>query len=227
MAPLRERAAKAGTAIFDPNGVALRSHQLTWTLSCLADLLRSDSVPAAGRLLRLPAVLQAAGVRSPELLLREWDEFCQAHLPRTLTDALVLAGRWKPRLRNFPGQLETGAPADAPVAGGRMPGAAGEQGRRGTQSVHGPDLRRRFRQAPTSRTFIEALDLWQETMESLDTAVARTGSEFDTATLLDTALHLLRGARLYPDNALEAPVLHGVAGAAVAAGAASGGGRCE
>ena len=206
-APLLDAAARAGTAVFDPNGQPLAAHEITWLLTTFTSLLRTDSATEAVRLLRIPEVLRAAhpGI-SAAALLRDWDEFHQQHLPRTLTDAAGLSQHWKPR------RSETPSPLHSVLAWLR------EQCRTLRRAADGAPLHalldtlyaeKSFASETARALFLDALELWQEALDSTAQAAARTGFAADALTLLETAAHLLRDARLYPDNAAAAPELSG------------------
>ncbi len=212
-APLEDLATRRGLPVFDPNGVPLSGHELTWMLTCLAGLLRTGSSAEAARLLRLPDVLRAAahpGKPHTRELLRDWDEFQQAHLPRTLGDAVTLSEKWSPRLKNRP---DGGEPALRPVLLwlDRHARTLGES-RDVTTVREFVDLiyeDKPFESEEAQSLFSAALEQWEETLDGIATAAARTGYRMDAATALETALHLLRDARLYPENADSAPVLNG------------------
>jgi ATP-dependent helicase/nuclease subunit B len=209
--PLEDCAAQRGVAVFDPNGVSLGRHELTWMLTCLAGLLRTDTAVEAARLLRLPEVLRAAPADvTPRELLRDWDEFQQAHLPRTLTDAAGLSGRWKPLRKNRP---EEPVPVLRPVLEWlhgecRLLRRKGDAGvlRKFMDTVY---EKKTFDTEQERALFSAAQEQWNETLEAIAQAAERTGYEMDAATALETALHLLREARLYPENTERAPVLNG------------------
>ena len=210
-APLESLAAQDGVPVFDPNGLPLATHEVTWMLNCLTNLLRADSAEDAARLLRLPDVLaaSAAGV-SAEALLRDWDEFQQAHLPRTLHDAVALMGNWKPRRRDRD-------PAAKSVLIPVLQWLYDQCGilRQATSSyalygfIDALYAGRSFSGGQDGDLFQDALQSWQETLDALEQAAERTNFKMDTVGLLETAQHLLRDARLYPDNVLNAPVLSG------------------
>ncbi len=210
-APLESLAAQNGVAVFDPNGLPLATHEVTWMLNCLTNLLRADSAEDAARLLRLPDVLaaSAAGV-SAETLLRDWDEFHQAHLPRTLHDAVALADHWKPRRKDRdPAMKSVLIPVlhwlhDQCAILRRAPSSDALYG-----FIDALYAGRSFPGEQDGALFHDALQLWQETLDALEQAAERTGFKMDTVALLETAQHLLRDARLYPDNELNAPVLSG------------------
>lgn len=210
-APLKDAALKAGLAVFDPNGIPLGSHELTWMFTSLAGLLRNDDAREAARLLRLPAVLRAArpGLSS-EYLLREWDEFQQAHLPRTLTDALALLGTWTPRRRGFPDDWKF---ALRPVLQWVHDQCRAMRRGNGIAALHSfidsICAVNSLDAAADQSLFSDALELWLETLDAINRATERTGFEMDAAGALDMALHLLRDSRLYPDNTEADRVLHG------------------
>ena len=210
-APLETCAAREGVTVFDPSGIPLTTHEVSWMLTCLTSLLRSDSAQDAARLLRLPEVLaaSAAGV-SAEFLLRDWDEIQQANLPRTLHDAVALSKHWKPRRKGRPGEAKSALP---PLLHWLQ-----EQCRTLRRATHTGALYQFIDFLYAGKTFVrevdhalfqDALEQWQETLDSLEQAAIRTGFAMDTVTLLDTAQHLLRDARLYPDNTQNAPVISG------------------
>lgn len=206
-APLADAAARAGLAVFDPNGQPLSAHEISWLLHCLTNLLRSDLAVEAARLLRVPEVLRAAhpGV-SAAALLRDWDEFSQNHLPRTLADAIGLSKNWKPRRRETPSLLPG---AFTWLSGQCLILTRGS----GTAAIHAfldsLYAGRTFTDESVRALFTDALNQWREALDSTARAAARTGFDADTLTLLETATHLLRDARLYPDNADNASALHG------------------
>lgn len=209
-APLEDLAVKQGTAVFDPNGISLSSHELTWMFTCLAGLLKTDAAGEAARLLRVPEVLRAAPVTaSAREMLRDWDEFQQAHLPRTLSDALTLCERWVPRLKN---RTEGEIPVLRPVLEWlhseclAMRNGDAVSLLRFVDAVYAGKL---FDSEQEQWLFAAAMEKWQETLETLTLAAQRTGYRLDAASALETALHLLRDARLYPENAENAPVLNG------------------
>lgn len=206
-APLQDAAARAGVDVFDPNGQPLASHEISWLLTCLTNLLRSDSAQEAARLLRVPEVLRAAnpGV-SAASLLRDWDEFHQQHLPRTLSDAAGLSQHWKAR------RSETVSPLHGVLAW------LLEQCRTLRRGADAAALHalldlifagKSFADEQQRALFYDALDQWSEALDATAQAAARTGFDADAVSLLETAAHLLRDARLYPDNEHGAPELSG------------------
>jgi ATP-dependent helicase/nuclease subunit B len=204
---LLDAAARAGMEVFDPNGQPLATHEISWFITCLTNLLRSDAAQEAARLLRLPEVLRAAnpGV-SAVSLLRDWDEFQQAHLPRTLTDAAGLSQHWKARRSDSVSPLH-GVLAwlrDQVLALQRRGGIAKLHALLNTLCAEKP-----FVDDKARAVFLDALELWCDAIDSAARAAARTGFAADTVTILETAAHLLRDARLYPDNTRDAPELSG------------------
>jgi len=206
-APLMDAAARAGVSVFDPNGQPLASHVVTWLFTCLTALLRTDSAQEAARLLRLPDVLRAAnpGV-SAAALLRDWDEFHQQHLPRTLSDAAGLSQHWKAR------RSETVSPLHGVLTWLREQVRALRR-RDGVTALHAllDSLyeNKSFADESQRALFLDTQELWREALDATAQAAARTGFAADTLTVLETAAHLLREARLYPDNAGSAPELSG------------------
>jgi ATP-dependent helicase/nuclease subunit B len=208
--PLLDLAARAGTPLFDPNGTPLATHSLTWLLQCLAALLNSGECVHAARLLRLPDVLRTCPVDvSAATALRQWDEFQQEHLPRTLDDALTLFPSWKPR------GATPESPAPVLVAVLRwMAGLSRDlQGAHGHAALHdfiaAVSQDKPFASPDDAALYDNALDAWLDTLESLAESSRRTGIALPVPALLDTALHLLRDARLYPDNSGGDATLHG------------------
>ncbi len=210
-APLEECAARGGVAVFDPGGLPLTTHGVSWMLTCLTNLLRTDSALEAARMLRLPDLLTASGAGvSAEFLLRDWDEFQQAHLPRTLRDAVALAANWTPRRKD---RVENAAGVLTPVLHWLNSQCGNLRRARTTDALY------QFMDALfTGKTFTtegdhaifqDALEQWQETLDALGQAAERTGYVMDTVALLETAQHLLRDVRLYPDNIENAPALSG------------------
>jgi ATP-dependent helicase/nuclease subunit B len=206
-APLMDAAARAGMEVFDPNGQPLAAHEISWLITCLTGLLRSDSALEAARLMRLPDVLRAAnpGV-SAASLLRDWDEFHQQHLPRTLADAAGLSQHWKAR------RSETVSRLHGVLAWLRDQVHALRR-REGMGALHALldtlFAEKSFAGEAARALFLDALELWREALDATAQAAARTSSHADTLAILETAAHLLRDTRLYPDNAEGAPELSG------------------
>lgn len=207
-APLQSRAMAESARIFDPNGIPLGRHAFSFVLESLAELLRHDSADAAGRLLHIPAVLESAGLRLQAMtILREWDAFRAAHLPRTLEDACALF----PVFRKKSLRREV-APASAlePVLPWLRDLTASLRGRHGAAVLH--DYLETlagcctFAADPLSS---QALEQWLNELDTLSAATARTGVTLETPALLECALHLLRDARIYPDNSAGDAVLSG------------------
>jgi ATP-dependent helicase/nuclease subunit B len=206
-APLLDAAARAEVDVFDPNGQPLAAHEISWLLACLTNLLRTDSAQEAARLLRVPEVLRAANAGvSAAALLRDWDEFQQQHLPRTLSDAAGLSQHWKAR------RSETVSPLHGVLAW------LLEQCRALRRGSDVADLHalldlvcagKSFADDQQRALFSDALDQWREALDATAQAAARTGVTADAVVLLETAAHLLRDARLYPDNEHGAPELSG------------------
>lgn len=206
-APLQDAAARAGVDVFDPNGQLLASHEISWLLTCLTNLLRTDSAQEAARLLRVPEVLRAArpGV-SAAALLRDWDEFQQQHLPRTLSDAAGLSQHWKAR------RSETVSPLHGVLTWLLEQCRTLRRGEDAAALHALLDLictGKSFADEQQRALFSDALDQWSEALDDTAQAAARTGFDADAVTLLETAAHLLRDARLYPDNEHGAPELSG------------------
>jgi ATP-dependent helicase/nuclease subunit B len=207
--PLLDAAAREGRPVFDPNGQPLAIHEVSWLLSCLTGLLRQGSARDAARLLRVPEVLHAAapGI-SAAAILRDWDEFQQTHLPLTLADAAGLSRHWRPRR----------AAADTPPLLHQTLSWLLDQTRlllrsRGAEALHafldGLYAGKPFASESSRALFLDALEQWREALDATAQAAVRAGFETNAVTLLETASHLLRDARLYPDNDSAAPALHG------------------
>ncbi len=200
--PLVSMAASAGIPVFNPAGIPLSSHELLWLLTCLRDLLRSDSQHTAGLLLRIPEVLRAALPNISAITgLRAWDEFTRKSMPRTLTDAALIIAR-QPAKFGTDGEPVPDAAAAAVTWLRESAGAI-------SSAVNNESLTRWLEKLFEGRTFdspagrkafLKAISLWQQAAESVDLAAARAGSRLSAAARLDFALHLLRDARLFPDN---------------------------
>ncbi len=205
--PLLDAGARTGCAVFDPNGRPLATHEVSWFFTCLTNLLRSDAAEEAARLLRLPEVLRAAnpGV-SAAALLRDWDNFRQQHLPRTLADAAGLSQHWKAR------RAENVSPLHGVLAW-LVEQCRALRRRDGLTALHALlELLydgKSFDGEQEAALFHDALESWRDALDAAGAAAQRTGFPADLLTILETAAHLLAEARLYADNVHGAPELCG------------------
>ena len=221
-APLRRKAAAAGITVFDPDGMPLLEHEVSWLMRTLTQLLRSGAWPAAGQFLRIPDILRAAGRTAQATdgvkVLEEWDAFQSERLPQNLAQATPLAGRWAEE-HHARRQLRT-ASADGlkpPVLPeilawlrqellqlerGPLPGAL----ERFLEMVYGD---RHFATGTERQQFTAALTAWQDAVDSVEQGAAAFTPELTAAARLELSASLVRDARLYTAHADDAQALHG------------------
>jgi ATP-dependent helicase/nuclease subunit B len=221
-APLRQQASAMGIAVYDPDGVPLLEHEVSWLMRTLTSLLRSDAWTAAGQLLRVPDVLAAAGAaagaRDGLSVLQEWDEFQAARLPQTLTQAMPLASHWAQERQ---ARKQTSAAADVEVKQPVLPGILtwfrgmmedlenGPLPQRLDEFLETVYHDRRFATGLERQRFTGALTAWQEALLSVERGALGFLPSLPAAARLDLAASLVRDARLYSGHAPEAQALHG------------------
>ncbi len=225
-APLRRLAAAQGFLVFDPEGIPLWEHEISYLLRTLTQLLRSASWAAAGQLLRLPDALQAAAqaaeAPSSVKLLEEWDQFQQDCLPQQIDQAASLVEAWA---------AETGAaalsraaaqtPPAAPPCPPRLPAALAWLRAQCAALQAGPlpealdafletlYRQRRFPDAAQRQQFTAALAAWQEAIASIQRGAIAFLPTLTSSDRLDLAASLVRDAKLYRPHAPEAQPLCG------------------
>ncbi len=221
-APLRRQAAAAGIDVFDPEGLPVSEHEISWLLKTLTQLLRSGAWSAAGQLLRLPDVLgaacRAARTSSQLRALEEWDAFQCERLPQNLSQAAPLAEHWAGVLHeHHQKHAESPEHLNRPVLPGIIAWLRQEiaQLKNGLlpetlaaflETIYGG---RRFETAAGRQRFTDALTAWQEAIESVDRGAAAFLPDLPPADRLDLAGSLLREQHLYAPHADEAAALHG------------------
>lgn len=221
-APLRQKAAQAGVAIFDPEGSPLMEHEVSWLLRQLTLLVRADSWTAAGLLLRVPDVRQvfSEGLEGARDLgvLSDWDDFQQERLPQSLTHAAPLAAEWAEidweRRRNR-------SCGDQPGTRSRLPDVIAwfRQKARALEDQPLPAAmdellenvyrRRTFPDGLDRQIFLKAVTAWQDAILSVQQGAEIFMPEMGAAARLELAEVLLRDARLYTSNRTDGLALHG------------------
>ena len=221
-APLRRHAATAGLSVFDPDGLPLLEHEVSWLLKTLTHLLRSGAWSAASQLLRLPEVLAAAcrATRAGNALrvLEAWDAFQSARLPQNLAQAAPLARHWADSLME-PGKSRAGSPHDpGPPA---LPDIIGwlQKELSLLQKPPLPDALatfletvyggKKFESAAASQHFTGALTAWQDALDSVERGATAFLPGLPAADRLELAASLVRETRLYTPHPEEAHALHG------------------
>ena len=221
-APLRRLAAAAKIEVFDPEGLPLMEHEVSWLLKTLTILLRTGAWSAAGQFLRLPDGLAAAcrAARTTRHLqaLEEWDAFQSERLPQNLYQAAPLAEQWAGAL--YEHLLEHSEPEQAtqpPVLPGIIAWLIREIG----QLKNGPLPEtitaflatiygnRKFETAAARQRFTDALSAWQEALESVERGATAFLPDLPAADRLDLAGSLIREKRLYAPHSDDATALHG------------------
>ena len=202
--PLTGMAASAGCPVFDPSGTPLLRHELLWLLTCLRDVLHSDSFHTAGLLLRIPDVLRTAvpGV-PPMAVLRTWDDLSQRSMPRTMDSAAALLARQVPR--TGPDGEVLVDPAATALTWLRAEIACLSQVEDNsalTKWLESIYEGRTFSSLAERQDFLAAIGHWQDAVESVDRAARRSARPLSAAARLDIALHLVRDVRLFPENEL-------------------------
>ena len=224
-APLRRRAGAEGIKVFDPDGVPLLEHEVSWLLRTLTRLLHSGAWSAAGQLLRIPDVLRSTGhaANAPDgvKVLQEWDAFQAARLPQTLSQAAPLAKHWadetragKSRSEEPPGARGVGSSIALPrviawfqrwiIEFQRVPLSMITESF--LESIYGD---RHFATGAMRRQFTDAVTAWQDAVISVERGAAAFLPDLPAAARLDLAASLVRDARLYLPHADEAHALHG------------------
>ena len=221
-APLRRHAAAAGIDVFDPEGLPLPEHEISWLLKTLTQLLRSGTWSAAGQLLRLPDVLasacQAARTSHHLKALEEWDAFQVERLPQNLSQAAPLAVHWAEALQERQ-QRHSESPENfqrpvlpdiiawlrqeiAQLKNGPLPETLAAF----LETLYGG---RSFESAAGRQRFTDALTAWQDALESVERGAAAFLPDLSPADRLELAGSLLREKRLYAPHADAAIALHG------------------
>ena len=221
-APLRHLAAAAKIEVFDPDGMPLLEHEISWLLKTLTQLLSSGSWAAASQMLRLPDVLaaacSAAGSNRHLTALEEWDDFQAERLPQNLSQAAPLAAHWaEARLEQ---NLTHGKSAEQ-MKRPALPGII-NWFRRQLDELKNTFLPeaiagfletlysgRKFATAAERQRFTDALAIWQEALESVERGATAFLPELSPADRLELAASLVREKRLYAPHADEAHALHG------------------
>lgn len=221
-APLRRQAAAARVDVFDPEGLPLMEHEISWLLKTLTQLLRTGAWSAAGQLLRMPeglaAACRAARTTAHLKALEDWDQFQAERLPSTLYQAAPLAAHWADAEHERRLELAE-SPAD--MQRPALPGIIGWMQRELTHLKNAPLTEaladfletlyggRRFETAITRQRFTDALTAWQEALDSVECGAAAFLPDLSPAERLDLAASLLREKRLYSPHNDEAHALNG------------------
>lgn len=221
-APLRRLASAEGIEVFDPEGLPLLEHELSWLMKTLTRLLHSGAWSAAGQLLRLPEVLSAAaracGGGNEMRLLEEWDVFQKERLPRNLTQGAALATGWSEETL-ADSQKRSTSPEDLKLSAlprvinwllglltkfrsSALPDSL-------TDFLETVYNGKRFASGAERQRFVAALSAWQEAVASVEKGAAAFLPRLSAAARLDLAASLVRDARLYTAHRDEAQALHG------------------
>lgn len=226
-APLRRMAASEGIDLFDPEGIPLLEHEVSWLVKTLTRLLHSGSWQAAGQFLRLPEVLAvAAGAEVPAdhghglRLLADWDAFQIERLPRTLPQAAELVRDWAAAQyaeRQKRGPEEDGRevfPSALPQAVGWLAELPAKFHRASVSAALTDLLEmlysgKRFATPAERQRFLAALTAWQEAVTAVEQGAAVFLPALSTASRLDLAASLVRDTRLYTAHADEAHAVNG------------------
>ena len=217
-APLRRRAAAAKIEVYDPDGLPLLEHEISWLLQSLTQLLRTGSWAAASQLLRVPDVLAAACRRGHLQSLEAWDDFQSERLPQNLSQAAPLARHWSEarhgdnpteaspadhwRHPDLPGMLEWFQRTLTALKNAPLPTAVAtflETLYRG----------RKFATPADRQRFTHALAAWQEALESVERGAAAFLPGLSPADRLELAGSMVRDNRLYAPHPENAYALHG------------------
>jgi len=221
-APLRRQAGSMGYHVFDPDGIPLLEHELSWLMRTLTHLLHSGAWQAAGQFLRIPDVLAAAGrsVRGSNGLkiLTEWDEFQNARLPQTLGQAAPLAFDWAAETLASRQSRANPGPDPAPLV---LPGILewlrdvltdlekGPLPERLDQFLEILYDQRRFATGAERQRFTNALTTWQDALLSVERGASGFLPALPAAARLELAASLVRESRLYSPLPPDSQTLHG------------------
>ncbi len=204
-----EAAETEGLAVYDPAGRPLGVHALHWTLQVLRDLIRHDSMVAAGGLLRMPEVFGLIPESAGALRVRRaWDEFVRVRLPSSVGAALVLAEavaeREAAREEVSEGSVKSGEPALVLLPALRWLVALREEMRGAGECGALLGFLGRLYERGGDVEFGAAARAIVEGVMATDGAFVRAGLGGGMAERLDFLLELLRGVRVYgprPDGA--------------------------
>jgi len=220
--PLRRQAEAKGYSVFDPDGLPLLEHEISWLLRTLTNLLRTGAWSAASQFLRIPDVLAAAGqsahASDPLKVLTEWDDFQIERLPQSLSQATPLASSWA--AATFHSKLShatAGVDLKPPVLPGVLSWLNGVLADLETgplaqrlevflETIHG---QRRFATLAARQRFTAALTAWQDALLSVERGAAGFLPGLSASTRLDLAASLVRDTRLYAAHPTDAASLHG------------------
>lgn len=225
--PLRRLAAEADIPVFDPEGLPLLAHEISWLVKTLTRLLHTGAWQAAGQLLRIPDVLSlavsAVGGTDARRLLEEWDAFQLDRLPQSLAQAAGPAENWSEQRWKAAGEralATTGKPL--PAAPGRVLSRVLEWFRHLLEDFKNPSLPealtrllervysgRKFSTGADRQRFVAAVTAWQEAAVSVEKGASAFLPRLSTAGRLDLAAVLVKDARLYTAHPDEARALHG------------------
>lgn len=199
-------AAAGGLSVHDPQGTPVVQHELLRALKEVAVLLQTGRIDAAGRLLRIPEVLELAGREacagiSRTAILRQWDEFCERHLPQFLPGALETARR-EAAATCVPAVLQWLRELVEFTAGAGAGAAAWDLPERLYRE-------RTFATGESFEAFAAALDLWQSTMEDVRAGSEAFFPDLPVAMQMELAFALLREARIYPEAGRGPMALYG------------------
>lgn len=224
--PLRRMAAAEGIDLFDPEGIPLLEHEVSWLVKTLTRLLHSGSWQAAGQFLRLPEVLLlAAGTEnlsekgSGMRLLADWDAFQVERLPRTLAQAAELARDWAAvelavRQKREPERGGEVFPSALPQVIGWLTNVLAKFHRASVAAALADLMEmlysgKRFTTPAERQRFLGALTSWQEAVAAVEQGAAVFLPALSAASRLDLAASLVRDARLYTAHDDEAHAVNG------------------
>ncbi|MES2708814.1 MAG: PD-(D/E)XK nuclease family protein [Verrucomicrobiota bacterium] len=220
--PLRRMAAQRGIRVFDPEGLPLLEHEVSWLVRTVTRMLHSGAWTAAGQFLRLPDVLAAAAVavKAPDSLkiLEEWDDFQEERLPQNLVQAAGLAKDWaEQRAAAAERKAVPGTEGKGPflpqvllwvqrllaeLRADSLPEAL-------TELLERVYSEKKFVEGADRQRFVAALQAWQEAVGSVERGAAAFLPKLAAAGRLDLAAALVRDSRLYTAHVDEAQALHG------------------
>jgi ATP-dependent helicase/nuclease subunit B len=225
-APLLRLAADEGIDVFDPEGLPLPEHEVSWVVKTLTRLLHSDAWAAAGQLLRVPEVLalavRAGGLAGPGSglrVLQDWDAFQAERLPRTLTQAVLLVQDWAEE--QLAVRMRRTSEADKAPAISALPRVLGwlrhqlAVFQNAAVSTALTDFLETLYSgkvfaAPAERErFLTALTTWQEAVTAVERGAAVFLPALSAAGRLDLAAALVRDARLYTAHDDDAHAING------------------
>ncbi|RYD31278.1 MAG: PD-(D/E)XK nuclease family protein, partial [Verrucomicrobiaceae bacterium] len=224
--PLRRMAAEADIPVFDPEGVPLLGHEVSWLVKTLTRLLHTGAWQAAGQLLRIPDVLalavSAVGGTDARRLLEEWDAFQLDRLPQSLAQAAGPAEDWSERRRQAAEERALAGGRSLPPAPIRVLPRVLEWFQRLLADFKNPSLPealtgllervysgRKFSTGADRQRFVAAVIAWQEAAVSVEKGASAFLPRLSTAGRLDLAAVLVKDARLYTAHPDEARALHG------------------